>query len=157
MIRPSPPIKHITKKYLSRGVQTALLVTVYMKGEIIMLSDTDKTKITALRISGRGYTDIAKELSINVSTVRMYCVRHHLSGTEAAKRSVCHQCGKVCTGLFCSERCRSAWRRSNGKLAETKYHHTCAGCGKPFDTAGNKNQLYCSLRCYHNHRKGGAA
>ena len=153
-------IKHISEIYLSPGVQTVLPMTVYMKGEIIMLTTEQKARIAKGRAEGRGYTAIARELSLNESTVRMYCVRNELTNRDLKNKVVCIQCGrshKNGTKQFCSERCRSAWRRANHRLIETRYHHTCRGCGAEFETIGNKNQMYCSLRCYHSHRKGGAA
>lgn len=146
------------------GVQTVLPMTVYMKGEINMLSDRDKSNIAEMRMQGHGFTAIARELSLKASTVRMYCVRNQLTDEDIESRTVCVRCGSIiskksrtCKNPFCSEKCRSAWRRSTGKLSEKTYHHTCIGCGASFDTIGNKNQLYCSLRCYHDHRKGGVA
>ena len=125
-----------------------------------MLTTEQKTKIAELRIKGHGYTAIARELSLKESTVRMHCIRNELTDQDVKNKAICIHCGKCVkkgTKRFCSERCRSAWRRANHRLIETRYHHTCKGCGAGFETMGNKKQMYCSLRCYHSHRKGGAA
>ena len=114
-----------------------------------------------MRLKGEGYTSIANELSMNVSTVRMYCIRNQLTDNDLKDVSVCVHCGAEITQpkkggkkIFCSEKCRSAWRRAVGRHKETVYHHICKRCGKEFDTVGNKNQIYCSSYCYHSHHKG---
>ena len=129
-----------------------------------MTPTANKTQIAVLRFQGIGYTDIAKKLSMKTSAVRMYCLRHQLTDEDLAKRSVCINCGAAINQpkkggrkVFCSERCRSAWRRSNHRLSETTYHHTCESCGVGFETRGNKAQRFCSTSCYRSYRKGGAA
>lgn len=128
-----------------------------------MMSETDKTKIAQLRMRGMKYAEIAQELSLNASTVRMYCYRVHLTDEDLSHTSICIHCGARIIQpktdgkkLFCSERCRSAWRRSTNRLSETLYHHICEGCGVSFNTRGNKGQRFCSRDCYFSHRKGGA-
>ena len=129
-----------------------------------MMSEIMKNRIFELRMKGICYADIARELSVNASTVRMYCNKNQLTNQDIEKLSICICCGikidqpkKGGRKVFCSERCRSAWRRSTHRLEETVYHHVCVGCGVHFKTRGNKSQRYCSVRCYHNHRKEGVA
>lgn len=117
----------------------------------------EKKTIKYLRVKGALYSEIASELGIHPETVRSFCRKEGLSNIAPDGNKNCIECGEESDKIFCSEKCRSAWRRSTGRLSEKTYHHTCAGCGIEFDTVGNKNQSYCSLRCYHTHRKGGAA
>ena len=42
------------------------------------LTDTQKTAIQNLRVSGLGYKSIAEKLSLSRDTVRSYCVRNHI-------------------------------------------------------------------------------
>ena len=59
-----------------------------------MLTTEQKARIVKMRIEGRGYTAIARELSLNESTVRMYCVRNELTNRDLKNKDVCFQCGR---------------------------------------------------------------
>lgn len=62
------------------------------------LTDTQKTAIQNLRVSGLGYKTIAEKLSIPRDTVRSYCVRNHIPAdgntenqyTQNTADAVCH-------------------------------------------------------------------
>lgn len=123
-----------------------------------MMNKPEQMKIKLLRLKGKGYRDIAREVSIKESTVRMFCYRHGLSNSSNV--SYCVFCDRPIQQnsrgqrkVFCSEKCRSACRRMTGDLKQTRYQHICEGCGKPFETIGNKNQKYCSRDCYINRGK----
>lgn len=117
-----------------------------------------------LRLKGESYASIARTLSVDPSAIRMFCNRNKMTDADLEGGSVCVCCGKSIEQprkggrkLFCSERCRSSWRRLTNRLHEKVYDHVCAGCGVEFTTCGNKGQRYCSWKCYNNHRGGSAA
>jgi hypothetical protein len=62
----------------------------------------------------------------------------------------CAQCGKQFidgfenNGKFCSNACRSAFRRASGIDDEARL---CASCGKAFRVNKYAQQRYCSLEC----------
>ena len=77
--------------------------------------------------------------------------------TTAVK--VCPNCGgKVIqpkTGRrrkFCSEQCRREWWSAHPedimRQESANYHLTCAYCGRPFISYGNKERKYCCHSCY---------
>ncbi|MDY4974568.1 MAG: hypothetical protein SO075_04935 [Eubacteriales bacterium] len=77
--------------------------------------------------------------------------------TTAVK--VCPNCGgKVIqpkTGRrrkFCSEQCRREWWSAHPedimRQESANYHLTCAYCGRPFISYGNKDRKYCCHSCY---------
>ena len=126
--------------------------------EMIMMSEKQKKRITAMRLKGYSYNKIADELSICSSTVRMFCYRNGLRDCD--DRSHCIICGTSIIQprrggrkIYCSERCRSAYRRLIGSIDQIIYSHVCEECGRPFETRGNRKQKYCSRECYHESRK----
>ena len=126
-----------------------------------MMPKETKLKIIKLAYLGKRTVDIAKELSIPYSTVRMVMRRNGVNHTAKDKRlKKCIYCGKPLDlpvkgskKIYCSEKCRSAYRRLLGELTEPKYQHVCKHCGKEFETVGNKRQKYCSRECYHQARR----
>ena len=125
-----------------------------------MMSKESQLNIKSMRYCQKGYAEIARELSLKASSIRMYCYRNGLTDVEIKERSDCICCGvkieqpiKGGRKIYCSERCRSAWRRLTQRLNETTYHHICEECMKPFDTKGNKNQKFCSQQCCYQHRR----
>jgi endogenous inhibitor of DNA gyrase (YacG/DUF329 family) len=139
------------------------LKTPYSEGGINVTIE-EKNRVREMRMKGSTYADISRKLSINASTVRMYCNNNHLTDQDIEKSSICICCGteivqpkKGGRKVFCSERCRSAWRRSTHRLHETVYHHVCEECGTEFETISNRLQRFCSVQCYRKHRKEGAA
>lgn len=69
---------------------------------------------------------------------------------HAKVTKVCDYCGKEYEGLprktarFCSNKCKSAWRRKVGLDNETR---TCAYCGKEFKTNKYSKTKCCSKSC----------
>lgn len=124
-----------------------------------MMSRLQKKQVTVLRLQEKKYVEIGRILSLSPEAVRGYCKRFGLGIRDCiCLRCVC--CGKPLDPnrhgqkrIYCSEKCRSALRRLMGELKETTYHHICQNCGIAFDTKGNKNQKYCSMKCYHDSRK----
>ena len=134
-----------------------------MKGRESM-TELEKDEVFTARYKGQSYSEIASALSVSTSTIRTYCCRNGLTDADVQNNSVCCVCRKQITQkikgrrrVFCSDKCRSSWRRSHNKLNEPRYHHTCEKCGKEFYTCGNKNQRFCSRACYFKSRYGGAS
>ena len=128
------------------------------------MTDIEKQRILNLRLRGFDYAAISHEIQIKPETVRSYCRKVNLTEISKAESTSCLFCGKQISQpnrgiikLYCSERCRSAWRRSTKTMNEKIYHHIYQGCGKEFDTITNKVQKYCSRTCYQKSRKGGAS
>ena len=127
-----------------------------------MTSD-QKNKIREMRNQGYSYGKIAVAVGVSENTVKTYCRRNQLVKDTAAAVSECIQCGnQMAAGnertkrRFCSDKCRSAWWRSNHPdKARTSYEIKCAFCGKSFVSVGNKAQKYCSHQCYISARFGG--
>ncbi len=74
----------------------------------------------------------------------------HMIGFKQPKDArICEQCGKEYQGTtrqrFCSNVCKSAWRRAQGIDSEERI---CEICGKPF-TAPSKysSSRFCSVEC----------
>lgn len=80
-------------------------------------------EIVQLRESGDGYKKIAAKLMLNVSTVKMYCLRHNIiRGNQQLKtKNVCINCGATIIQTvgrkrkFCCDSCRYSW---NNKLKD---------------------------------------
>ena len=123
-----------------------------------MLSKQEKMKVTAMRVKGKDYTFIADKLSLSLNAVRGYCYRNGLNDYKSFSQCVfCgrpieqkHRGGKK---IFCDNKCRAKWRRKAGIFVDPVYQHICKGCGKEFETNGNKKQQYCSLDCYYKTKK----
>ena len=128
------------------------------------MTKVEKEILYEMRMKKKSYDEIAKRLSVSVDSVRSYCYRNHLLDDDIDQYSECICCGKMIEQkqkgpkrIFCSDSCRMTWRRKTRQFSETLYHHICSGCGKEFDTRGNKSQQYCSLQCYFDSKKRGAA
>ena len=126
------------------------------------MTDLEKDEIYKERLKGNDYNTISQKMSLSPAVIRTFCSRNGLTDEIIGKTSECCFCHKQIIQkergskrIFCNEKCRSAWRRAHYKLKEPVYHHTCAGCGAAFDTAGNKSQRYCSMDCYRKNRCGG--
>ena len=124
------------------------------------MTNTQKERIRTMRLKGKKYSEIAYVLGVSANSVSSYCHRNHLSDQDLEKESECLYCGKRIEQsgkgnrkLYCSERCRSAWRRSVKGYSDTIYHHMCPSCGKEFDTTGNRKQKYCSKECFYAQRR----
>lgn len=127
------------------------------------MTDMQKETIRYLRCEGLGYKAIASRLAISENTVKGFCRREGLSGDMPPPISACRHCGvaleqtpKAKPKKFCSEACRRAWWKVRPYLSERRafYSLTCAHCGKPFESYGNKNRKYCGHACYIEARFG---
>ncbi len=121
------------------------------------MTNIEKKKVEDLRRSGLGYKAIAKELSLPVSTVQGYIVKHQI---PAAPNETCPLCGTRLEHTpgkkrkkFCSDACRMKWWNSHRDLIEpsSKHVYTCRNCGKSLSSYG-KLHLYCSFDCYITYR-----
>ena len=121
-----------------------------------------------MRKEGTGYKKIADCLNISINTIKSYCKRNNLSCAAVVTKtekplpdkeglSFCKNCGRSIEQQagrkpkkFCSDECRMAWWNSNIEKVDKRavYHLECAGCGKSFDSYGNKNRKYCCHSCY---------
>lgn len=133
------------------------------------MTDIQKRKITVMRKAGNGYRTIADELGVNRDSVRYYCKTAGLDGkadTAAADGfHFCEQCGgelrqsaRGRARRFCSDECRRIWWTAHPEARTANlgavYHITCAGCGRTFESYGNKNRKYCGHGCYISTRFG---
>ena len=153
----------LCKKFYNTGSSKRPFSFRIVKGRDNM-TELEKEKLFKLRVQGCDWEFISKELSVPENTLKSYCYRNGLTDNDLAEINECCYCHKAVSQkakgnkrLFCSEKCRSAWRRVHHKLKEPVYHHICVGCGAAFDTVGNKSQRYCSMDCYRKNRCGGAS
>ncbi|MBR0365234.1 MAG: RNA polymerase subunit sigma-70 [Clostridia bacterium] len=138
------------------------------------MTETDKAKITDLRLRGNGYRAIATTLGLSLDTVRKFCKRRGLAGyAKAVKLNheamlsdgvLCLNCKKPIEQpsvgrhkKFCSNKCRLQWwnrtaQKSGGK---SKQDIVSPCCGKHFLVYGSANRKYCSHECYIKIRFGG--
>lgn len=127
------------------------------------MNDNQKSKIEKMRISGMGYTAIAKSLGISKDTVKSYCRRNSLGGVMIAKTEdcVCEMCGNEVKQYphrkkkrFCSDACRMKWWNTHPEAVNRKSISllVCERCGKPFRSK-NPAQKFCSRSCYNKMRK----
>jgi endogenous inhibitor of DNA gyrase (YacG/DUF329 family) len=130
------------------------------------MSRLQRNEIPGMRREKMSYAQIASALDLSVNTVKSYCQRNGLGGVAAteAESGVCAHCGKpVCQTVgrkkkrFCSDGCRMAWWKEHPERLNRKavYRLVCAGCGKSFESYGNKGRKYCSHGCYVKDRFGG--
>lgn len=90
-------------------------------------------QIAALREHNYPYSFIAKELAMPLNTVKSVCRRRGFKTTgprktkaEKANAVLCRNCRKPLPektrkdAAFCSDYCRTAWRRKNRKVNEMK-------------------------------------
>lgn len=137
------------------------------------MKDYEKKKIAELWMQGYGSMRIAKELGLNVNTVKSYCRRHGYIGDrkqmlkswtdEEIVEPRCKCCGifivqksETKKKMFCSDKCRMAWWNSHQDFVNKKaqYVFVCQNCGKQFSVYGNKGRKFCSHNCYIEHRYG---
>lgn len=85
--------------------------------------------------------------------------RHYQEMKESLyvkKAFVCEYCGKKFTAIeqgknrFCSNKCKSAWRRKSGVDDEIRI---CCFCGRPFETNKYEKTKCCSRSCANRTRK----
>lgn len=132
------------------------------------MTKDQKEKIQEMRQDGQSYLQIASTLGISENTIKSYCRRNNLRTTVSAKPKIemeihtcCKHCGKSLTQgtkgqpkKFCSEECRRLWWKANGNEHVKKAYYTlsCSGCGKKFESYGNKNRKFCGHACYIKYR-----
>ncbi|AKA72357.1 helix-turn-helix transcriptional regulator [Clostridium scatologenes] len=132
------------------------------------MTDIQKEKIHKMRKEGQSYSKIALALGISENTIKSYCRRNNLGANKAKEQNTekkintsCRHCGKpLIQGTkgqpkkFCSEECRRAWWKMNQGKSNRKafYKLKCVGCGKKFESYGNKKRKFCSHTCYINYR-----
>jgi len=119
------------------------------------MTEIEKRRITELREAGLGYKNIAKEMDININTVKAFCRRNNLAAKNTA--DLCDNCGKQLNRKkrFCCK-CRNEWWNSHLHLVKRKayYSFICPHCGSEFQTYGEKRRKYCSHECYIKERFG---
>jgi len=115
------------------------------------MTDEQKQMIRAMRAAGATIAEAAAALGLNVNTVKSHCRRERQNG------DCCKNCGVLLVQfpngrkkIFCSDKCRHAWWGKNRDKMQrrTFYSITCAGCGRDFESYGNRNRKYCSHQCY---------
>ena len=74
------------------------------------LTDTQKTAIQNLRVSGLGYKTIAEKLSLSRDTVRSYCVRNHIPANGTTENQDTHN---TADAVFHSENGKSEIKAGN--------------------------------------------
>ncbi|ADL50569.1 helix-turn-helix transcriptional regulator [Clostridium cellulovorans] len=132
------------------------------------MTSNQKEEIKKMRQDGNSYSKIAIILGISENTIKSYCRRNNLGINKVAKPdkeedlyTVCKNCGKPLEQgtkghrkKFCSDICRRSWWRDNEVLYNKKafYKIKCLGCGKEFESYGNKERKFCGHSCYINYR-----
>jgi DNA-directed RNA polymerase specialized sigma subunit, sigma24 homolog len=132
------------------------------------MTNIQKEQIQKMRQEGQSYSKIASTLEISENTIKSYCRRNNLRATESNKAKTekevyisCKHCGKPLThGIkgqpkkFCSEECRRLWWKANASEHDKQAYYTlsCVGCGKKFESYGNKSRKFCGHACYINYR-----
>lgn len=125
------------------------------------MTPEEKTAITHMREKEAGYARIARELGININTVKTYCRRNALTGiakeaNAGAGEKRCLQCRAPLRQqpgrkkkLFCSDVCRNRWWNAHLDKVDRKafYFFTCPICGRAFESYGNSRRKYCSRSC----------
>ncbi|MDR1891932.1 MAG: helix-turn-helix domain-containing protein [Oscillospiraceae bacterium] len=119
------------------------------------MTSSQKDRIVQMRKKGRSYAAIAETLGVSENTVKSFCRRNNLGGSNT-DGDRCAQCGKN-MGLsdrknrrFCNDSCRSKWWAAHpekrGGLATVEI--ICAVCGKSFFALTGTNRKFCSRKCY---------
>ncbi len=114
------------------------------------MTERERNIIISRRRNGDPISSIAKDLNLNVNTVKSFCQRQKITiqETEKARCLYCngelpdYQSGRP--RRFCSDVCRQAYWNTRQKQYRTE--HICPNCGKAFNA--RKNRKYCSHSCY---------
>ena len=91
------------------------------------MTPDEKSRLTAMRIAGSSYTEIADALCISKNTVKTFCRRNGLAPEvestpvdDIPAERLCPHCGKPVIQLegrkekkFCSDTCRNRWWNSH--------------------------------------------
>lgn len=120
-----------------------------------MSQQAKKEQVIKLRESGLSFGEISKQLGISRSTVSSICQR-----AKEQEQHRCKKCGlllKQTSGhrqrIFCSDKCRKSWWRSNGNSHSINNKAVCLTCGKEFIYHESRLRKYCSLACAYLGRK----
>lgn len=126
------------------------------------MTEEQKQKIEIMRRDSIGYKKIAKELSINLDSVKRYCKNHHLQeGDLLQLDGLCRYCKKPLENTphkrpkkYCSDSCRRAWWSEHREAMNCKavYQHRCLQCGIKFENS-KKKANFCSRICYSAFRR----
>lgn len=124
------------------------------KEALVMSKQAKKEQVIKLRDVGLSFGEIARELGISRSTVSSICQR-----AKEKHECRCKKCGvllKQTDGhrkkIFCSDKCRKAWWKLNGKHSVNN-KAICLTCGKEFVYHESVLRKYCSLACFYQDRK----
>ncbi len=114
-----------------------------------MSQQAKKEQVIELREAGLSFGEIAKQLGISRSSVSSICQR-----AKEKQQHSCKNCGvllKQTSGhrqrIFCSDRCRIKWWRSNEATHKINNKAVCLTCGKEFIYHESRVRKYCSLSC----------
>lgn len=129
------------------------------------MTERERNLITAMRRSGKSYSEISSALMIEKDAVRSFCRTHSIKPADNPSFSFCAECGKKLkasprgrTRRFCSEECRRLWWKHNRskehRSEKAARHCVCLSCGKEFTTYTD-GRKFCSHACYIEHRFGG--
>lgn len=117
------------------------------------MTQSQKNTIETLRATGMQYAEIASEMGMSLSTIKMY---FHRKKKPAPPR--CDQCHRplITTNKkarFCSASCRCKWHQSHLDVSSDpeKYIRYCHVCGRMFYST--KNASFCSRPCYYQSRR----
>ncbi len=129
------------------------------------MTEHEKEQITQLRLEGKSYGCIARDVELSENTVKSVCRRNSIRTPKQAAESntVCPQCGAQLSPMqtsrprrFCSNVCRMRWwnaHRDQHHAGAIKQIH-CAGCGKVFHAYEKQQRRFCSHACYIASRYG---
>lgn len=133
------------------------------------MTNDERIKIIKLREAGAGYMKIAKELNINLSTVKSFCKRKINVGAVSVESIIaeendgfhCLNCGKELENRntprkrkFCCDECRQKYWNTHRELIKRKNGRTvtCNHCHKDFIVYGTADRKYCSIKCFMDER-----
>ena len=135
--------------------------------EVERMNLEQKQKVSQMRHRGMSYQQIAADLGVSENTIKSYCQRNNLGAVKGSRSEIhteCKQCGRPLLqgrkghpSKFCSDECRRKWWKDNeGQLTRKAWYTiSCTGCGKTFESYGNKGRKFCSHSCYINSRFNG--
>jgi predicted RNA-binding Zn-ribbon protein involved in translation (DUF1610 family) len=120
------------------------------------MTEREQNIIITRREKGDSIASIAKDLGLNVNTVKSFCRRQKIN-LNKTNEEACLQCGARLPGYengrprrFCSDKCRQAYWNAHPKRYQTD--HLCPACGQVFKA--RRSRKYCSHPCYIKDRFG---
>ena len=116
------------------------------------MTKEELSRVMELRKIGLSYKDISVQTNIPVGTLKSTFSRIEEKCTETNNCKFCKKTLINTTGKkekkYCSDKCRMSWWNSNREEGpKVEFLKVCANCQFKFPTR-NKNQKYCSHRCY---------